>query len=236
MRRDRVLAPARSQGQRLAHHCPPGRRLPGRDDSVRSRLPSAAARHIDPERAEAERAGVAVREERVVGDRRERRRRCGTLSHALGRGLGWPALRCRLLRVAVGAGLFLLGLWSRGGHHATHGSCHWPIPATRRSASGGPHVPGAYPCTGGGLLISGAMMRHASSMPSWRVNGVLSPSIAACRRTSYGVGPSPPSSANSMSSVISCGPSLSARCASTSSRTPVVGSSLTVSWLWTGSR
>ena len=32
------------------------------------------------------------------------------------------------------------------------------------------------------------MIRHVSSTPSWRVKRVLSPIIAACSSTSYGVG------------------------------------------------
>ena len=32
------------------------------------------------------------------------------------------------------------------------------------------------------------MIRHCSSTPSWRVKRVLSPTIAACSSTSYGVG------------------------------------------------
>ena len=37
------------------------------------------------------------------------------------------------------------------------------------------------------------MTRQVSSTPSWRVKRVLSPTIAACSSTSYGVAPSPPS-------------------------------------------
>ena len=60
-----------------------------------------------------ERAGVAVREERVLGDRRERRGRRG-------------ALRGGLRLVVDGA------------HEPTHGSCQRPWPASSRSASAGP--------------------------------------------------------------------------------------------------
>ena len=113
VRRDRVLAAARAHRQRVVHGRPPGRRLPGRDQRVRPGLVVAAARDVDPERTEAERAGaaieqrpeharrvelrnaqpvdravgrdqragVAVRQERVVGDRRERRRRRGAHRH-----------------------------------------------------------------------------------------------------------------------------------------------------------
>ena len=101
-----------------------------------------------------------------------------------------------------------------------HGSCQRPCPATSLSASLGPHEPGAYECTGGGSSSSGCMIRHVSSTPSWRVNRVLSPTIAACSSTSYGVAPSPPSSANSMSSSIGAGPARSARCASSDEPDP----------------
>ena len=50
-----------------------------------------------------------------------------------------------------------------------------------------------------------ACTRQVSSTPSWRVKRVLSPSIAASSRTSYGVGPSPPCSANSRSRVTCSG-------------------------------
>ena len=53
--------------------------------------------------------------------------------------------------------------------------------------------------------MSGCMTRHSSSTLSWRVNRVLGPTIAACSRTSYGVGPSPPAAANSMSSSTGAG-------------------------------
>ena len=49
------------------------------------------------------------------------------------------------------------------------------------------------------------MIRHASSTPSWRVKRESSPTIAAWSSTSYGSAPSPPSAANSMSSVIGPG-------------------------------
>ena len=113
VRRDRVLAATRSHRQRVVNRRPPGRRLPGGDERVGPGLVVPAARHVDPERAEPERAratieqrpehawrveprdaqpvdravgrdqraGVAIRQERVVGDRRERRRRRGALRH-----------------------------------------------------------------------------------------------------------------------------------------------------------
>ena len=79
------------------------------------------------------------------------------------------------------------------------------------------------------------MIRHCSSTPSWRVKRVLSPTIAAWSSTSYGVGPSPPSSANSMSrSIGATAPLASARCAPTTIRIPVDGSSLTTIWFGSG--
>jgi hypothetical protein len=74
------------------------------------------------------------------------------------------------------------------------------------------------------------MTRQVSSTLSCRENRTLLPVIAACSRTSYGAGPSPPSSANSMSSSIGAIRATSARCASTFIRTPVDGSSFTTSW------
>ena len=104
---------ARAHRQRVAHDRPPRRRLPCRHQRVGPRLIGPAAGHVDPERAETERAGatvqqrpeharrvkprdaqpvdrpvgrhqrarMTVRQERVVGDRRERRRRRGALRH-----------------------------------------------------------------------------------------------------------------------------------------------------------
>jgi hypothetical protein len=75
-----------------------------------------------------ERTGVAVRDERVVGDRRERRRG----GRALQRGL------CRSFDA-----------------HACHGPCQRPCPSMSSSAAAGPQDPGAYGCTGGGESSSG---------------------------------------------------------------------------------
>ncbi len=86
------------------------------------------------------------------------------------------------------------------------------VPASRqrrRAARRPPSVP-RCPAHIGARVVdarsAGRRIRHVSSTLSWRVNGALSPYIAAFRRTSYGVGPSPPSCSNSMSSVISSGP------------------------------
>src|SRR6185503_19660377 len=112
---------------------------------------------------------MTIGQERVVGDRRERRRHRRALRPAAGRRFG------------------------AGAHSLIHGSCHLPKPSTSPSASAGPHEPGAYGRTGGGASSSGWNTRHVSSTPSCRVNRVLSPLIAASSSTSYGVGPSPPS-------------------------------------------
>ncbi len=82
------------------------------------------------------RSGVAVRQERIIGDRRKRRRRGGALCRALRRGLG------------LGAGGGLIGpgplvLRSGGAHDASHGSCQRPTPASSLSAFLGPQEPGA---------------------------------------------------------------------------------------------
>ena len=60
VRGDRVLAAARADRQRLANEDPAGRRVPGGGEDVRARLVGASRRHVDPERAESEAAGLAV--------------------------------------------------------------------------------------------------------------------------------------------------------------------------------
>ncbi len=98
---------------------------------------------------------MAVGQEAVVGDRREGR---------------WHR---RALRHHVRGGL--RGACVGGAHDSTHGPCQPPKRSTRRSASAGPHVPGAYGCTSGGWFSSGSKIRHVSSTPSWRVKRLLSP-------------------------------------------------------------
>ena len=73
-------------------------------------------------------ARVAVRQERVVGDRRERRRRRGALC----------------------------GRRARRAHSDTHGACQRPCPARRSSAAGGPHDPFSYGWTSGGSRAAAA--------------------------------------------------------------------------------
>ena len=81
------------------------------------RLEAGNAEPVDrPVRCD-QRGRVAVREKRVVRDRRERRRR--------------------------GCALRLLGVGG-GGHDAIHGPYQRPCPETSDSASAGPHEPGAY--------------------------------------------------------------------------------------------
>ena len=145
VRSDLVLAVLRAHGEGIAYQGPSGWCLPGGGEDIRPRLVEPCRWHVDSERAEPERAGlaiqqgaehagrvearhaqpvdravrghegagVAVGEEGVVGDRRERRRSGG----ALRRGLG------------------------RRTHADTHGSCQRPRPATRSSAAPGPHDP-----------------------------------------------------------------------------------------------
>ena len=145
VRRDLVLPVAGAHRQRVANEHPAGGGLPRGGHDVRPGLVDARRRHVDPERAEPERArlavqqhpeharrvearhaepvdrtvrgheggGVAVGQEGVVGDRRERRRRRGALRGGL------------------------LG----GAHAATQGPRQEPRPATRPSAAAGPQDP-----------------------------------------------------------------------------------------------
>ena len=57
---DLVLMLGRADRQRVSHHRPAGRRVPGGDEDVGAGLVDPAARHVDPEGAEAERAGLPV--------------------------------------------------------------------------------------------------------------------------------------------------------------------------------
>ncbi len=84
------------------------------------RVEARDAEPVDRPVGRDERARVAVGEERVVGDRRERRRR--------GRALWRSGAGVRGLPVA---------------HATIQGSCQRPCPATSLSASAGPHDPGA---------------------------------------------------------------------------------------------
>src|SRR5262245_6865196 len=93
-----------------------------------------------------------------------------------------------------------IGMWHPA--HGVHGSYQCPEPARSFAAPSGPQVPGAYGSTGGGASRSGCTIRHCSSTASWRVKRRVSPVIAAWSSTSYGVGPSPPSCANSISRLI----------------------------------
>ena len=116
--RDRVVDPERreTKGARLAVE-------QGAEDARR-----VEARHAEPvDRAVGsdEGAGVTVGEERVLGDRRERRGRGGALG-------GGPVT-----------------------HDATHGPCQPPKSATSLSAAFGPQEPGLYGWTGVGLSSRG---------------------------------------------------------------------------------
>ena len=69
VRRDRVLALPRAHGQRVADDDPAARRVPRRLEDVRPRLVAAAGGDVDPERRQAEVAGLAV-EQRAEHARR----------------------------------------------------------------------------------------------------------------------------------------------------------------------
>ena len=133
-----------AEGARLPveHAAEDARRVEGRD-----------AEPVDRAVGGDQRTGVAVRQERVVRDRRERGR--------------------------SGRALLRLDLGFDVGHDAIHGPCQLAKPRTRSFAASGPHEPCAYRCTGGGLSSRGCMTRQVSSTPSWRVNRVLSPTNAA---------------------------------------------------------
>ena len=168
MRGDRVLAAARSHRERVVDHRPPRRRLPDRDQGVGPGQVVAAARHVDPERGEPERAGpaveqraeharrveprdaepvdravgrdqragVAVRQEGVVGDRSERRGRGGALRHrrhrAGRRGRGRGSGMAVALRALLGLGC---------AHDATHGCASARNPRPPAPPRGDPTIP-----------------------------------------------------------------------------------------------
>ncbi len=84
VRRDRVLVVAGPDRQRVAHDDPAGRRLPGRLEHVRARLVGARGRVVDPERPEAEGAGLAV-EQAAEHARRVEARDAEPVDRAVGR-------------------------------------------------------------------------------------------------------------------------------------------------------
>ena len=133
------------------------------------RVEARDAQPIDRAVRRYEGAGVAVREEGVLGDRGERRRRGRALGHRIGSRLGSR----RRARLAL-----------RGGHVSIQGPCQPPYPDTSLSAAAGPQEPFAYSWTGGGASSSGWNIRQVCSTASCRVKRVLSPTIAACRSTS----------------------------------------------------
>ena len=153
-------------------------------------------------------AGVAVGEEGVVGDRRKRRGR----GCALLRGGSRRSRRDPGLVPAAVAGDQLLGRLGPPG--ALRVGVHRRRCVEQRLQN----PPG---------LLDAVLTGEARA---------VTPSIAACSRTSYGVGPSPPSSANSMSRLICSGAAAPLRWASTSSLTPVLGSSFITSWSASGRR
>ena len=102
------------------------------------RVEARHAQPVDRPVRRDQRAGVAVGDERVVGDRRERR-------------------RCRrALRCGGGSRLLVLGR----AHVGYHGSCQRPWPAISLPAASGPHVPVRVRLDGGGVSSSGCMIRH----------------------------------------------------------------------------
>ena len=84
VRRDQILAPARAERERVAYRRPAGRRRPGRQQRVGARLVDARGRHVDAERAEPERAGLAV-EQRAEHARRVEARHAQPVDRAVGR-------------------------------------------------------------------------------------------------------------------------------------------------------
>ena len=62
VRGDLVLATARTDGQRVTNQYPTHRRVPRRDESVRTRFVDSRRRHVDPEGAQPEATGLAVKE------------------------------------------------------------------------------------------------------------------------------------------------------------------------------
>ena len=113
------------------------------------------------------RPGVTVGQKRVLFDRGKRRKNRG------GCLVGTRAL-------------FGAGTTGEGRHDASQAGCQPGWPTRRLSAGSGPHDPGAYPWTG----REHRQRLHdppCSSTPSCRTNRVLSPTMAACSSTSYGV-------------------------------------------------
>ena len=157
VRRDLVLVIARTHGQRVADQGPAARRVPRRQEGVRAGLVDARRGDVDTERAQPERAGLAIqqcaedagrvearhaepvdrsigRDQRAgvaIGEERvvaDRREGRGRRGALRGGGL-------RGLRVPAGA----VGLGLR--HDTTHGPRQPPTSATRSLAAAGPHDP-----------------------------------------------------------------------------------------------
>ena len=101
----------------------------------------------------------------------------------------------------------------------------------------GPHEPGAYGYTGGGASSSGCMIRHVCSTPSCRVNRTP---VADHRRVEQHLVRRRALTAHRGElDVEQDRPGrrrLSARCASSTMRTPVDGSSLITNWFGSGPR
>ena len=146
--RDRVLALTRSDGEGVADHRPPARRVPGGVEDVGAGLVGPGRRHVDAEGPHAEVAGLAV-EDRAEHAGRVEPGHAQPGHRAVGGDEG--------ARVAVGQEREVLDGRERrrhrralggspgggGAHDAIHGSCQWACPATSRSAASGPQLPWA---------------------------------------------------------------------------------------------
>ena len=84
VRGDLVLVIARAHGQRVADHDPARRRVPRREEGVRAGLVDAGRRDVDTERAQPERAGLAI-QQRAEHARRVEARHAQPVDRSIGR-------------------------------------------------------------------------------------------------------------------------------------------------------
>ena len=211
VRGDRVLAAARPHRQRVADH------RPSRSASARSSPACWCPGSYDARRrvvdAERRRAGTC-RPRGRAGCRRRSASRSAARTASRSSRPARPARRCgswtgtRSRRSAGTATAPPRSAAARAGMacapslRAGVAEALMTPPTGRASRRAGdervgrrraPRSPARTAAPAGGESSSGCMTRHVSSTPSWRVKRVLSPIIAACSSTSYGVGPSPPS-------------------------------------------